>query len=155
MIKRELRLSMNNGLTELFCYFLEIFYLSAKMEPKKVIAICQSRDNFELGEDGLMSFNGGEAYAVDLDQQTQLSEFKQEIAETFKYSDEDMSIKYFLPGNRKTLITILKDRDLQRMVNFYGNCQMQIGWLSMAYLCIKISHHPVNMHQENELNAHM
>ena len=68
-----------------------------------------------------MSFNGGEAYAVDLDQQTQLSKFKQEIAETFKYSDEDMSIKYFLPGNRKTLITISKDKDLQRMVNFYGN----------------------------------
>ncbi|KAL1806789.1 hypothetical protein ACET3Z_029857 [Daucus carota] len=67
-------------------------YLSAKVEPKKVIAICQSRGNFELGEDGLMSFNGGEAYAVDLDQQTQLSKFKQEIAETFKYSDEDMSI---------------------------------------------------------------
>lgn len=91
------------------------------MEPKKVIAICQSRGNFELREGGLLSYSGGEAYAVDLDQQTQLSEFKQEIAETFKYSADDMLIKYFLPGNRKTLITISKDKDLQRMVNFYGN----------------------------------
>lgn len=91
------------------------------MEPKKVIAICQSRGNFELGEDGLLSYNGGEAYAVNLDKQTQLSEFKQEIAETFKYSADDMLIKYFLPGNRKTLITISKDKDLQRMVYFYRN----------------------------------
>lgn len=32
-----------------------------------------------------------------------------------------MLIKYFLPGNKKTLITISKDKDLQRMVNFYGD----------------------------------
>ncbi|KAL0388946.1 UNVERIFIED_CONTAM: hypothetical protein Sradi_2776400 [Sesamum radiatum] len=30
-----------------------------------------------------------------------------------------MAIKYFLPGNRKTLITISKDKDLKRMVNFF------------------------------------
>lgn len=91
------------------------------MEAKKVIAICQSRANFEMGEDGLLSYNGGEAYAIDLDQQTELSEFKQEIAETFKHSANDMFIKYFLPENGKTLITISKDKDLQRMVNFYAN----------------------------------
>ena len=67
------------------------------MEPKKVIAICKSRGNFELGEDSLLSYNGGEAYAVDFDRQTQLSDFKKEIAETFRYSAEDMSIKVLSP----------------------------------------------------------
>lgn len=86
---------------------------------KKVIAICQSGGNFETGKDDSMSYIGGEAYAIDLDEQSQLSHFKQELAEMFQYSVDGMLVKYFLPGNRKTLITISRDKDLQRMVNFY------------------------------------
>ena len=71
------------------------------MEPQKVIAICKSRGNSELGEDSLLSYNGGEAYAVDFDRQTQLSDFKKEIAETFRYSAEDMSIKVLSPWKQK------------------------------------------------------
>lgn len=91
------------------------------MDTKKVIAICQSGGEFESSKDGCLSYNGGEAYAVDLDEQTRLSDFKKELAETFHCGGEGMLIKYFLPGNKKTLITISKDKDLQRMVNFYGN----------------------------------
>ncbi|KAM7487979.1 hypothetical protein LguiB_025463 [Lonicera macranthoides] len=91
------------------------------MATKKVIAICQSGGEFESSKDGCLSYNGGEAYAVDLDEQTRLSDFKKELAETFHCGGEGMLIKYFLPGNKKTLITISKDKDLQRMVNFYGN----------------------------------
>ncbi|KAK1374193.1 PB1 domain-containing protein [Heracleum sosnowskyi] len=66
-----------------------------------------------------MSYKGGEAYAVDLDKQSQLSQFKQELAEMFQYNVDSMLVKYFLPGNRNTLITISREKDLQRMVNFY------------------------------------
>ncbi|XP_022722070.1 uncharacterized protein LOC111279312 [Durio zibethinus] len=91
------------------------------MAAKKIIAICQSGGDFVTNKDGSLSYNGGEAYAVDIDQQTRLSDFKSEIAEMFSFSSDNMSIKYFLPGNKKTLITISKDKDLQRMLNFLGD----------------------------------
>ncbi|CAB4316941.1 unnamed protein product [Prunus armeniaca] len=91
------------------------------MAAKKVIAICQSGGEFVTNKDGSLSYTGGEAYAVDIDQQTLLGDFKSEIADMFNCSAETMSIKYFLPGNKKTLITISKDKDLQRMVNFLGD----------------------------------
>ncbi|XP_057958959.1 uncharacterized protein LOC131151661 isoform X1 [Malania oleifera] len=91
------------------------------MAAKKIIAICQSGGEFETNKDGSLSYNGGEAYAIDIDQQTQLSDFKQEVAEMFNCNANTMSIKYFLPGNEKTLITISKDKDLKRMVNFLGD----------------------------------
>lgn len=89
------------------------------MASKKIIAICQSGGEFQANKDGSLSYNGGEAYAVDLDEDAQLSEFKQDLAETYRCSIDGMLIKYFLPGNKKTLITISKDKDLKRMVNFF------------------------------------
>lgn len=87
-------------------------------ETKRVIAICQSGGEFVVNKDGSLSYNGGDAYAIDIDQQTSLDDFKSEIAEMFNSNASTMTIKYFLPGNKKTLITISKDKDLQRMVNF-------------------------------------
>ncbi|KAI3676617.1 hypothetical protein L1987_86228 [Smallanthus sonchifolius] len=66
-----------------------------------------------------MNYIGGEAYAVDLDENMQLAGFKQEIAETIDSTVDAMIIKYFLPGNKKNLITVSKDKDFQRMVNYY------------------------------------
>ncbi|KAF8387629.1 hypothetical protein HHK36_026282 [Tetracentron sinense] len=91
------------------------------MAGKKVIAICQSGGEFVTNKDGLFSYNGGEAHAIDIDHQTRLNEFKLEIAEMFNYGVGTMSIKYFLPGNKKTLITISNDKDLKRMINFHGD----------------------------------
>lgn len=91
------------------------------MATKKVIAICQSGGEFTTNKDGSLSYNGGEAYAIDIDSQTQLSDLKSEIAETFNCNADTMIIKYFLPGNKKTLITVSKDKDLQRMINFLGD----------------------------------
>jgi hypothetical protein len=93
------------------------------MGTKKVIAICQSGGDFQSSNDGSLSYNGGEAYAVDLNEQTRLRDFKKELAETFHIGVQGMVLKYFLPGNKKTLITISKDKDLQRMVNFYGDSE--------------------------------
>lgn len=91
------------------------------MAAKKIIAICQSGGEFVTNKDGSLSYSGGEAYAIDIDEQTQLNDFKSEIADMFNCSADTMIIKYFLPGNKKTLITISKDKDLQRMVNFIGD----------------------------------
>ncbi|XP_024922262.1 uncharacterized protein LOC107433317 isoform X2 [Ziziphus jujuba] len=91
------------------------------MAAKKIIAICQSGGEFVTNKDGSLSYSGGDAYAVDIDHQTQLEDFKSEIADMFSCSADTMSIKYFLPGNKKTLITISKDKDLQRMLNFLGD----------------------------------
>jgi hypothetical protein len=93
----------------------------AATATKKVIAICQSGGEFVTNKDGSMSYNGGEAYAIDIDQETSLIDFKSEIAEMFNCNVNTMSIKYFLPGNKKTLITVSKDKDLQRMVSFLGD----------------------------------
>lgn len=91
------------------------------MLAKKIIAICQSGGEFQTENDGSMSYSGGEAYAVDLDTETQVIDFKQDLAETFGYGVDNMLIKYFLPGNRKTLIMISKDKDLKRMINFFSD----------------------------------
>lgn len=70
-------------------------------------------------DDGSLTYTGGEAYALDLDDQTTLDDFKQELADTFQCVTNGMTIKYFLPGNKKTLITVSKDKDLKRMINFF------------------------------------
>lgn len=87
-----------------------------------MIAICQSGGEFVADKDGALSYAGGEAYAIDIDQQTRLDDFRAEVAEMFGCGAADaMTIKYFLPGNKRTLITISKDKDLQRMVSFLGD----------------------------------
>ena len=96
-------------------------FLSHHMAMKKIIAICQSGGEFETNDDGSLSYNGGDAYALDLDNQMKLSDFKKELADTFHSSVDGMLIKYFLPGNKKTLISISKDKDFKRMINFFGD----------------------------------
>ncbi|KAE8667848.1 isopenicillin N epimerase-like isoform 2 [Hibiscus syriacus] len=39
----------------------------------------------------------------------------------FNLSMDTMCIKYFLPGNKKTLITVSNEKDLKRMIKFHGN----------------------------------
>ncbi|KAJ6995753.1 hypothetical protein NC653_012576 [Populus alba x Populus x berolinensis] len=39
----------------------------------------------------------------------------------FSCNVNTMSLKYFLPGNKKTLITISNDKDLNRMIKFHGD----------------------------------
>ncbi|CAM8937193.1 unnamed protein product [Rhodiola kirilowii] len=88
------------------------------MDVKKIIAICQSGGTFEKNQDGSLSYTGGEAFAVDLDEHTKLTEFKREVAEMFGFKVTSIIIKYFLRGNKKTLISIAKEKDLKRMIKF-------------------------------------
>lgn len=91
------------------------------MDEKKLITICQFGGEFEINKDGTLSYNGGEAHAIDIDQETRIEDFKSEIAEMLNSSSELVSIKYFLPGNTRTLITISSDKDLKRMISFNGD----------------------------------
>ena len=91
------------------------------MASRKIIAICQSGGQFKTDKDGCLSYKGGDAHAIDVDDQMKFNEFKGELAEMFNVSVHSMSVKYFLPGNRKTLITVSNDKDLQRMVKFHGD----------------------------------
>ncbi|KAI3744039.1 hypothetical protein L1987_57111 [Smallanthus sonchifolius] len=91
----------------------------AIVSSKKMIAICHYGGEFETYEDGLMWYSGGEAYAVDLEVNMQLVGFKQEVAEAIDSTVDGMLVKYFLPGNKKNLITVSKDKDFHRMVNYY------------------------------------
>lgn len=90
------------------------------MAEKKIIVICQSGGEFLSQKDGMLMYTGGDAHAIDIDDQMTFNEFKIEVAEMFNCSIDNMSIKYFLPGNKKILITISNDKDLKRMVKFHG-----------------------------------
>lgn len=91
------------------------------MAEKKVIAICQLGGIFKTLSDGSLLYDGGDAHAIDIDENSKYNDFQLEIAEMFNCIHSSISIKYFLPGNRKTLITISNDKDLQRMIKFHEN----------------------------------
>ncbi|KAK6915740.1 MULE transposase domain [Dillenia turbinata] len=91
------------------------------MAGKKIIAICQLGGEFRAEEDGSLSYVGGDAHAIDIDDQMKFDDFKLEVAEMFNCSIDNMIMKYFLPGNKKTLITISNDKDLKRMIKFSGD----------------------------------
>lgn len=91
------------------------------MAERKIIAICQSGGEFETDKNGDLSYSGGDAHAIDIDDHMKFNKFKVEVAEMFNFTSNTMSIKYFLPGNKKTLITVSNDKDLNRMVKFHGD----------------------------------
>ncbi|PSS00253.1 Protein FAR1-RELATED SEQUENCE like, partial [Actinidia chinensis var. chinensis] len=91
------------------------------MAEKKVIAIIQSGGEFETNQDGSLSYRGGDAHAREIDGKTKYTDFKVEVAEMFNSNLGSVSIKYFLPGNKKTLITISNDKDLECMINFHDD----------------------------------
>ncbi|XP_047310588.1 uncharacterized protein LOC124914143 [Impatiens glandulifera] len=89
------------------------------MSTKRIITICQSGGEFKTDESGSLSYSGGVAYAVDINQETKLKAFRKELVETFGCTLDRMSIKYFLPENDKTLVSISKDKDLESMLNLF------------------------------------
>ncbi|KAJ3679081.1 hypothetical protein LUZ60_017092 [Juncus effusus] len=87
----------------------------------KILAICQMGGEFVQNKDGTLTYAGGEAHAVDIEQDMTLDDLRNEIAGMFSCSMEANSIKYFLPNNKKTPITVSNDKDLKRMVDFHAN----------------------------------
>ncbi|KAK3120751.1 hypothetical protein QOZ80_9AG0693220 [Eleusine coracana subsp. coracana] len=81
-----------------------------------VVAICQYGGEFTSGPKGNLIYQGGEAHAVGVTHDMSLESFKAEVSKMFNVDATDMSVKYFLPNNNRTLITVSFDRELQRMV---------------------------------------
>lgn len=89
------------------------------MGEKKVIVICQSGGKFKTTVGGDLSYEGGDAHAMEVNDKMKFKDFKLEVSEMYNCNLATMSIKYFLPGNRKNLISISNDKDLKRMINFH------------------------------------
>nr|POF10071.1 hypothetical protein CFP56_15709 [Quercus suber] len=96
-------------------------FLFIAMARGKLILICQSGGEFVTNEDGSMSYTGGEAHAVDINRETLFDDLKLKLAEMWNLEYKSLSIKYFLPGNKQTLITLSNDKDLKRMYDFHGS----------------------------------
>ncbi|CAL5400449.1 unnamed protein product [Camellia sinensis] len=91
------------------------------MVKGKLILICQSGGEFVKNDDGSFTYGGGEAQAVNIDCETLFDDLKLKFAEMCNLDFKTMSIKYFLPRNTRTLITLSNDKDLKRMLSFHGN----------------------------------
>ncbi|XP_026659503.1 uncharacterized protein LOC103704225 isoform X2 [Phoenix dactylifera] len=83
-----------------------------------IIAVCQFGGEFVSNDDGTMSYCGGEAHAINISCDMKFDDLKSELASMFNIDSSNLSIKYFLPGNQRTLIAISSDKDLRRMVDF-------------------------------------
>nr|XP_029121647.1 uncharacterized protein LOC105047873 [Elaeis guineensis] len=83
-----------------------------------IIAVCRFGGEFVSNDDGTMSYCGGEAHAMDISRDMNFDDLKSELASMFNIDSSNLSIKYFLPGNQQTLITISSDKDLRCMVDF-------------------------------------
>lgn len=89
------------------------------MKKAKKILICQSGGKLVTADDGSLSYKGGDAHAIGVNDETRFDELKSEIADMWRYDACFIVIKYFLPNNNKQLITISSDKDVQRMLDFY------------------------------------
>ncbi|WCJ26838.1 hypothetical protein M5689_008626 [Euphorbia peplus] len=91
-----------------------------------VIAICHMHGSFDTTDKGTIIYEDGESHAIDIDMHGDLTfnDLKEEVAELFKTDARYIpQFKYFLPGDRKTLITISSDKDLKRMMKYHVSSQ--------------------------------
>lgn len=91
------------------------------MGAQNLILICQYGGKFVPEKDGSLSYNGGEAHAVDINLETRFDDLKLEISDMCSIDFESITMKYFLPSNKRTLITLANDRDLRRMMHFHDS----------------------------------
>lgn len=91
------------------------------MAKGKLILISQYGGEFVTKDDGTLSYNGGEANAVSINHDTLYDDLKLKIAEMYNLDLKTIALKYFLPGNRRNLITLKNEKDLKRMLDFHGN----------------------------------
>lgn len=90
------------------------------MGKGKLILICQCGGEFVKNDDGSLKYNGGEAQAVNIDSETLFDDLKLKLAEVCNLDFKTVVVKYFLPGNTRTLINLSNDKELKRMLDFHG-----------------------------------
>ncbi|KAK4774182.1 hypothetical protein SAY87_029201 [Trapa incisa] len=89
------------------------------MAKGKLILICRTGGEFVTKDDGVMYYNGGEAHAAEINSETNFDDLKLKLAEMCDLEFSSLSIKYFLPQNKRTPISVATDRDLKRMYDFH------------------------------------
>jgi len=122
-LSRNALFSHFNLISEVLNYILFTDACSSEMTMTAgtVVAICQSGGEFVTKDDGTMLYTGGEAHALNISRDMPLNDLKSEISNMFSIDSSTMSIKYFLPINKRTLITVSSDKDLERMMDFHAN----------------------------------
>ncbi|CAI9111673.1 OLC1v1011957C1 [Oldenlandia corymbosa var. corymbosa] len=91
------------------------------MVKGKLILISQCGGEFVKNDDGTLSYDGGEANAININNETLFDDLKLKIAEMYNLDLATITVKYFLPGNRRNLIMLKNDKDLKRLLDFHGN----------------------------------
>lgn len=76
------------------------------MAGKKAILISQLGGIFKNLDDGSFRYEAEDAHAIYINENSKYSDFNMEVAKTFYCSRNFVTIKYFLPGIKKTLITV-------------------------------------------------
>lgn len=89
------------------------------MAKGKLILICRTGGEFVTKDDGTMLYNGGEAHAAEINAETKFDDLKLKLAEMCDLEFSSLSVKYFLPQNKRTPISMVTDRDLKRMYDFH------------------------------------
>ncbi|KAJ9548706.1 hypothetical protein OSB04_021249 [Centaurea solstitialis] len=81
------------------------------MAKGKLILICHSGGEFATNDDGTLSYNGGEANAANVTSETPFNDLKLQLAEVCDLDQKTVTLKYFLPGNKKNLIVVKNDKE--------------------------------------------
>ncbi|KAK2970220.1 hypothetical protein RJ640_021656 [Escallonia rubra] len=100
---------------------IEVVIDAKAMSKGRLIVICLSGGKFTTCNDGSWSYTGGDAHAIGVNGDTRFDELKSEMADMWKYNPDSVVIKYFLPNNNRTPVTISSDKDIQRMIEFHGD----------------------------------
>lgn len=112
-----------------FAYYI-LFWRRGRIYPKslckgmakgKLILVSWSGGKFTLHNDGSLSYIGEEAHALSINTESKFEDLRAEVAEMWNHDPDSLTIKYFLPHNNKTLITVSNDKDLQHLLDFHGN----------------------------------
>nr|GEU70402.1 PB1 domain-containing protein [Tanacetum cinerariifolium] len=89
------------------------------MAKGKLILICHFGGDFVTNGEGTMSYSGGEANAVNVTGEIPFDDLKLQMAEACDVDQKTISMKYFLPLNKKHLIVIKNDKDIKRLIDFH------------------------------------
>lgn len=91
------------------------------MAKGKLILICHFGGDFVTNGEGTMSYNGGEANAVNVTGEMPFNDLKLQVAEACDVDQKTINMKYFLPLNKKNLIVIKNDKDVKRLIDFHAD----------------------------------
>ncbi|KAG8384057.1 hypothetical protein BUALT_Bualt04G0078400 [Buddleja alternifolia] len=87
---------------------------------RKLIVSCKFGGEFQQGEYGVQ-YNGGEAYAIEVDEEISFDTFRARVVAKCGLNEKGslIALKYYLPTNNTTLISLRDDSDMKIFVNLF------------------------------------